>query len=70
MVVLLIGDTMKKIFNLVKKLIYSFLLLYNFNMILLPININIPINIVNMLIISFLGIPSFVSLILILFIAF
>jgi len=54
---------MKKIFKLVKKIIYGFLLIYSFNIILQPLNINIPLNFITVGSVSLFGISAFLSLI-------
>ena len=45
----------EKVFNLFKKIIFSFIILYSFNTIGSNFNIIIPINIINVLIITYLG---------------
>ena len=57
---------MKKILKLVKNIFISIILLYSLNIILQPLNINIPINIINVSLLTILGIPSLISLIAIL----
>ena len=52
---------MKKILKLVKNIFISIILLYSLNIILQPLNINIPINIINVLLLTILGIPSLIS---------
>jgi hypothetical protein len=56
---------MKKTFKILKKVIFSGFLLYGYNVLASPLNIIIPINVVNILIVSFVGIPSLFSLIFI-----
>lgn len=59
------GDLMiKKIFSLVKKIILSFLLIYAYNKLTLPYDLFIPINIFTVALVTILGIPSIVMLIL------
>lgn len=48
----------KKIYNLIKKVIIAIFMLYAFNVMVSPINIIIPINIVTVLFGSFFGIFS------------
>lgn len=55
---------LKKIFNLVKKVIFSVLFIYAFNEMSLPLNLIIPINIFTVLLVSFCGIPSILMLVL------
>jgi len=57
---------MKKIFKIFKKIVISSFLLYGFNLLVQPLKINIPINVVTVSAISFLGIPALISLVLIL----
>ena len=61
---------LKKIKKAFKKILFSFLIIYGFNMVLVPLNINIPLNIINILVVSVLGLPSFLSLIIVLLIAY
>ncbi len=60
----------KKILKLLRNIFISIILLYSLNIVLQPININIPINIINVSVISILGIPSLISLIIILLVAY
>lgn len=60
----------KKLFHFLKKIIFSCFLLYGFNLLAVPLNILIPINIITVLTISILGVPalfSFIFLYVILF---
>lgn len=61
---------MKKVFKLIKKLIYGFLLIYSFNIILQPLNINIPLNLITIGAVSLFGISAFLSLITLLLMFF
>jgi len=61
---------MKKVLKLVKKLIYGFLLIYSFNIILQPLNINIPLNLITIGVVSLFGISAFLSLITLLLMFF
>ena len=56
---------MQLIIKIVKRIIFSSFLLYGYNILAAPLNIIIPINYVNIGVISILGIPSLFSLILI-----
>lgn len=56
---------LKKIYELIKKIIFSMLLLYGYNLIAAPINVIIPINFFTIFIITILGFPALFSLILI-----
>ena len=58
----------KIIKNVIKKIIFSFLVLYSLNVIVNSINIFIPINIITLSVVSLLGVPGLLSLISIFFI--
>ena len=58
----------KTIYKLIKKLVLSFVMLYLFNYFLSSLQIFIPINIITLLIVTFLGIPGLSSLIILFFI--
>lgn len=55
---------MKNILGIVKKLILSFVILYTYNLIAVNFNMVIPINIITIGLITFLGTPSLLALIL------
>lgn len=55
----------QKIFKFVKRLIFSSFLLYGYNMLSLPLNIIVPINVITILGITILGIPALFAFILI-----
>ena len=59
----------KKIFLLIKKVIVSCLILYSFNLIISPLSINIPINLYTIGILTLLGFPGLLSLIIVLLFA-
>lgn len=59
----------KKLFWLVKKVIISCFILYSFNLIIAPLSINIPINYYTVGILTLLGFPGLLSLIIVLLIA-
>ena len=61
---------LKKIFNLIKKIVFSVFLIYGFNLIASPLNLIIPINIITVGFITLLGLPALLSLILVYFIVF
>ena len=56
---------MKKIFKLLKKVVFSALLLYGYNVIASPLNIIVPINYINIGVMTILGIPALFALIFI-----
>lgn len=60
----------KKIFNLIKKIVFSVFLIYGFNLIASPLNLIIPINIITVGLITILGLPALLSLILVYLIVF
>lgn len=55
---------MKKLLSLLRKVIFSFFILYGFNMIAGDFNIIIPINVITISLVSFLGFPALFSLVL------
>ena len=57
---------MKKLLYIMKRIIFSIILLYTYNLIGISINLIIPINIVTILIVSLFDIPGFLLLLLIL----
>ena len=59
------GEIMiKKILKVVKKIIMAVLIIYTYNMIALPLNVPIPINVLTILIVTVLGLPSMLVLII------
>lgn len=60
---------MKKIFNFVKKIVLSGFTLFAFNIMVSPLNINIPINVITILFVAFFGLMSlpFFSILLLFF---
>lgn len=64
------GETMKKIFSFGKKVLFSFVILYGFNTIGNNFNLVVPINIINVSLITLLGFPALLSLVLLFVIAF
>lgn len=61
---------MKKIWSLIKKVFFSFVILYGFNTIGSNFSLVIPINFITVSMITFLGFPALLSLVLLLVIAF
>lgn len=61
---------MKKLFNLLKRILFSFVILYGFNTIGSNFSLIIPINLITISLITFLGFPALFSLVLLLVIAF
>jgi len=58
------GDNVKVIKIVIKRIIYAAVLLYGYNLIATQFNMMIPINIYNLGIVSFLGTSGFILLIL------
>ncbi len=57
----------KMIIKLVKKLCLAFVMLYGINLILTGVNIFIPINLITLALVTFLGTPSIIGLVVIFF---
>lgn len=55
---------MKNILAIVKKIIMSYVILYGYNLIAVNFNMVIPINIITILLITLLGVPSLLALLL------
>ena len=55
---------MKSILNLIKRVVLSFAILYTYNLIAVNFNMVIPINIITISLITFLGVPALIALIL------
>lgn len=55
---------MKKIFGVIKKIIFAFLIIYSYNVIVYKFTDIIPINLATVSFVSVLGIPSLVVLII------
>ena len=55
---------MNKVLDVVKKIVFSAFLLYGYNLIAVNFNLVIPINIITILLVSFLGAPGMFALIL------
>ena len=55
---------MKSIFQYIKRLIMSFLILYSYNLIAVNFNMVIPINFITLGLLTFLGTPSLLALLL------
>ncbi len=58
----------KKLINLLKKVIFAFLLLYGLNLLVNSFNVVIPINVFTLGTTTFLGVPGLVSLVVMFFI--
>ena len=61
----LLGDNMlKKIINIIKKIILSVLFIYAYNKLALPLNVIIPMNLITVILVAACGIPSILMLVL------
>lgn len=58
---------LKKIIKILKKIVLSFLLIYGYNLVISPINMIVPLNLISISYITILGIPAFLSIIVISF---
>ncbi len=56
---------LKLIFKIIKRIIISSFLLYAYNLVVQPVGLIIPINVITVGIISILGVPALLSLIFI-----
>lgn len=55
---------LKKLFDIVKRVVMAVLFIYAYNKLALPLNVIIPINIITVLLVSLCGIPSILMLVL------
>ncbi len=55
----------KGIFKVVKRVVFAFFIVYSFNIIMSPLAMSIPLNLVTIAIISILGFPALLSLVVI-----
>lgn len=60
----------KKLYSLLKKIVISAFILYGYNLIVTPLNLIIPINIITILLLTLFGIPALFALIIILIVIF
>jgi SigmaK-factor processing regulatory protein BofA. len=56
----------KKIFKIFRKIVISSFLLYGYNILAQPLNLLIPINIITVSVVSFLGVPALLSFVFLL----
>jgi len=61
---------LKKIYEFIKKIIVGALLLYGFNLLAAPLEVFVPINVVNVIIVAILGFPGLCCLIFMRFLIF
>lgn len=60
----------KKIFNIIKKIIVNAFILYGYNLLVTPINLTIPINLITITLLTIFGLPALFALIIILIVIF
>lgn len=60
----------KKIFQFLKRIIVSGFILYGFNLIVAPLNIMIPLNVITVLALAILGLPALFSFLIILLVIY
>lgn len=61
---------LKKIFQILKKIVFSMFLIYGYNLIAVPLGILVPLNILTVLYVAIFGVPALLSLIALLFFVF
>lgn len=61
---------LKKLYNLLKRIVISAFALYGYNLIAAPTGLIVPINIITISILTILGLPSLIFLIIILVVIF
>ena len=55
---------LKKIFNIIKKIIMAVVFIYAYNKLALPLNVIIPLNVITVCLVAICGIPSILMLVL------
>ena len=63
-------QVMKKVWRVLQKIIISTFILYGYNLIVTPINLTIPINLITVGLLTVFGIPALFALIIILIVVF
>ena len=61
---------LKKIFQILKKIVFSMFLIYGYNLIAVPLGILVPLNILTVLYVAIFGVPALLSLIALMFFVF
>lgn len=61
---------LKKIFQILKKIVFSMFLIYGYNLIAVPLGILVPLNILTVLYVAIFGVPALLSLIVLIFFVF
>ena len=59
----------KKIFNVIKKIVLAAFILYGFTLIMSPLSVIVPINIITVLLVTLLGFPGLLGLVVIMLVA-
>lgn len=60
---------LKKIFNILKKIVLAAFILYGFNLIMSPLSVIVPINIITVTLVTILGFPGLLGLVVIMLVA-
>lgn len=55
---------MKKVINVIKRVIIAIFMLYGLNLLIASLNIVIPINIISICVVSLLGIPGILTMVM------
>lgn len=61
---------LKKIVQILKKIVFSMFLIYGYNLIAVPLGILVPLNILTVLYVAIFGVPALLSLIALIFFVF
>lgn len=61
---------LKKIFKIIKKIVFSMFLIYGYNLIAVPLGIIVPLNIITIIYVTLFGVPALLSLIALIFFVF
>lgn len=61
---------LKKLFQILKKVIFSMFLIYGYNLIAVPLGVLVPLNILTILYVAIFGVPALLSLIALIFFIF
>ncbi len=57
---------LKKIYTIIKKIIFGAFILYGYNLLAVSFNLVIPLNIITILLVGFLGLPALFALVMLL----
>ena len=61
---------LKKIFSVLKKVVFYSFLLYGYNLLVNPLNLMVPINVITVLALSIFGVPALISFIFVYLVVF